>query len=227
MDRETRAATHAAMGDPHRLHIVDDLLLGDLTPRQLSTSTGLSSNLLAHHLAVLEGAGLIERRPSSGDQRRRYVTLVADRLSQLVPHRSIEARSVLFVCTRNAARSQFAAALWRRRSGLDAQSAGTHPARRVDAKAVRAAAADGIDLATAVPRGYASVADEPDLVVSVCDRAGESALPPADGYLHWSVPDPFAAGTMAAFRAAYEEIAERVGRLADSIDTQTRGGTTP
>ena len=51
---------------------------------------------------------------------------------------------VLFVCTRNSARSQLAAAAWARRSGIPAASAGTEPADRVHPRAVRVARRHGL-----------------------------------------------------------------------------------
>ena len=62
MDVEQRASFHAALGDPVRLTIVDLLFLNDLSPGELSGRLGLPSNLLAHHLRVLESAGIVERR---------------------------------------------------------------------------------------------------------------------------------------------------------------------
>ena len=44
---------HAALGDSHRLAIVDDLIVSDRSPRELSARLGIASNLLAHHLEVL------------------------------------------------------------------------------------------------------------------------------------------------------------------------------
>ena len=75
MDVEQRASFHAALGDPARLTIVDSLFLTDLSPGDLARRLGLPSNLLAHHLRVLESAGIIERRRSEGDGRRSYVRL--------------------------------------------------------------------------------------------------------------------------------------------------------
>ena len=77
MNRAARARVHAALGDEHRLQIVDELYFADRTPRELGESLALPSNLLAHHLNVLEDAGLIGRVRSDGDRRRRYVKLVA------------------------------------------------------------------------------------------------------------------------------------------------------
>lgn len=216
MDLAARVTAHAALADPHRLAIVDALALGDRAPGELAELAGVPTNLLAHHLRVLEEAGLTERRASSGDRRRRYVVLRPDRMSALAPAPSVDAARVLFVCTRNSARSPFAAALWRRRTGQPADSAGADPAPRVHRSAVRAARWLGVELSAETPKGYEAVAAAPDLVVSVCDRAREAGLPFAAQALHWSVPDPVADGGRAAFAAAFAEISRRIERLADA-----------
>jgi protein-tyrosine-phosphatase len=205
---------HGALADPHRLAIVDALALGDRTPHELGELAGLPTNLLAHHLRVLDEAGLVERRASSGDRRRRYVVLRPDRLPGLLPAPAVAAGMVLFVCTHNSARSQFAAALWRSRAGGGADSAGTDPADRVHPAAVRAARRLGVELGRSTPKGYDAVPAIPGLVVSVCDRAREAGAPFEAATLHWSVPDPVADGRAAAFAAAFAEISERVERLA-------------
>jgi protein-tyrosine-phosphatase len=216
MDVTERARIHAALGDPARLRIVDALALSDRTFRELAAAAGLAGNAAAHHLGVLESAGLIERHVSEGDRRRRYITLRQDRLEVLAAGAPARPRVVLFVCTHNSARSQVAAALWRSRTGLVAESAGTTPAGRVHPTAVRVAAELGLDLAAASPRGYAAVAGHPDLVVSVCDRAREAGVPFDAPSLHWSVPDPVPAGTVDGFRSAFADLATRVDRLASA-----------
>ena len=125
------------------------------------------------------------------------------------------------MCTHNSARSQFAAALWRRQTGRPADSAGSQPAARVHPLSVRTAETFGLDLSGMAPRGYASITETPDLVISVCDRAYEAGLPFAAPTLHWSVPDPVSSGTRTAFRSAFTEIAERVDRLASAADLAT------
>jgi protein-tyrosine-phosphatase len=190
------------------------LALGDRTPRELGELVGAPTNLLAHHLRVLEHVGLIERRASAGDGRRRYVVLRPEPLAGLLPAARLPAGTVLFVCTHNSARSQVAAALWRDRTGDAAESAGTNPAPEVHPAAVQAARRMGLDLADARPKGYDAVEVRPALVVSVCDRAHEGAIPFEAPVLHWSVPDPVADGRRAAFAAAFTEIERRVERLA-------------
>lgn len=206
---EGRAARHAALGDPVRLAIADELTVSDRAPVELGRRLGVASNLLAHHLDVLERVGLVERSRSSGDGRRRYVHLRPESLGDLVPGGAVRVGPALFVCTANSARSPLAAALWSSRTGHPAASAGTAPAERVHPGAVAAARRAGLDLSDAVPTGLDDVGVRPALVVTVCDRAHEE-LDPDDDRLHWSVPDPVPAGTPAAFDAALDELRARV-----------------
>src|SRR5215469_3836251 len=100
-----RAAVHAALADPVRLLITDALGTGDASPSELAAMLAMPSNLLAHHLRVLEQAGLITRRRSEGDRRRTYLHLVPGALGALAGWPTRSASRVLFVCTANSARS--------------------------------------------------------------------------------------------------------------------------
>lgn len=207
-DRTTRAARHAALSDAVRLAIIDELTLSDRAPVELRRRTGVDSNLLAHHLDVLETAGLIGRSRSSGDGRRRYVHLLPESLQDLVPSRHLNRDEALFVCSRNSARSQLAAALWRTLTGSAADSAGTHPADRVHPGAIAAAHRAGLELPSATPK----VLDEsmmPSLVVTVCDQAHET-LGDREGWLHWSIADPLPSGSKAAFDKVVRDVTERI-----------------
>jgi protein-tyrosine-phosphatase len=210
-DVGARAARYAALGDPARLALVDELLRSDRSPVELGERLDLPSNLLAHHLDVLERAGLIERSRSSGDGRRRYVHLRLGQLDELGRFGAEPAATALFVCSANSARSPLAAALWRQVTGRPARSAGTQPAERFHPKAVAAARRERLDLGDDGP----SRLDEgkvPGLVVTVCDRAHEE-LPGHPDWLHWSVPDPVTVGTAAAFRATVAELRQRITAL--------------
>lgn len=218
MNLDARASIHAALGNPLRLAVVDALMLGDLTPGELSRRLGAEGNLLAHHLGVLEGAGVVRRKVSEGDGRRRYVVLQREVLGSVGVSRRLSAGSLLFVCTRNSARSQMAEALLVSRSDLLVESAGTEPAPRVHPKAVRVAREHGIDLSGVTPRHFKEVARLPDLVVTVCDEAREAEVPFDCERVHWSVPDPVPAGTMEMFRSAFAEIRRRVDGLIGAID---------
>jgi protein-tyrosine-phosphatase/DNA-binding transcriptional ArsR family regulator len=210
-----RAERHAALGDPVRLAIVDELGGSDRTPGELQRQAGISSNLLAHHLDVLEAVGLISRRRSSGDGRRRYVHLHRDTLARLTVGSLRHTGRALFVCTHNSARSQLAAALWTKLTDQPAESAGTHPARRVHPGAVAAARRAGLDLGDARPRRLDDGAGPAELVVTVCDRAHEELQPPST-WLHWSVPDPVAQPSRAAFDATVDELRDRISALVAS-----------
>jgi protein-tyrosine-phosphatase len=209
------------------LRIVDELALSDRSPSELQDALKIGSNLLAHHLDVLERVGLIERLASAGDGRRKYLRLVPDRLSAAwAPAAALAARRVLFVCAANSARSQLAAALWNVEHQVPAESAGTEPAPFVHPEAVGAAARVGLDLSGAHPRSIDEIDGEPELIVTVCDRAHEalerdrSHLPT----LHWSIPDPAPLGSPAAFDDAVRSISTRVRSLAPFVRPPNRPG---
>jgi protein-tyrosine-phosphatase len=210
-----RAAAHAALADPARLRITDALGDGDASPKELGAVLGMPSNLLAHHLRVLEQAGIITRRRSEGDRRRAYLQLVPGVPETLAGPATRTARRVLFVCTANSARSHLAAALWRQASTIPAESAGTHPAAAVAPGAIAAAARHQLPLPRRRPRHIAEVRRDGDLVITVCDLAHEEL-----GDLvavHWSVPDPVPAGDPGSFDAALAELGHRVERLAPRL----------
>jgi len=216
---ERRAAVHASLGDPVRLRIVDLLMLGDLSPSELLAQLDMSSNLLAHHLNVLETAGVVSRRRSEGDRRRTYLRLLPDGLDGLLSHGMTPVPRVVFVCTANTARSQLAAALWERASSIPTASAGTHPAPQVAAGATASARRHGLPLAPVTPRHLDEVLRAGDYLVTVCDNAYEELRPTTSlvPALHWSVPDPVPRGTRAAFDAAYDDLARRVTHLAPHL----------
>jgi ArsR family transcriptional regulator, arsenate/arsenite/antimonite-responsive transcriptional repressor / arsenate reductase (thioredoxin) len=227
-----RTAIHAALADGHRLEIVDELAISDRSPGELGRLLSIGSNLLAHHLGVLEDAGLVERETSDGDARRRYVRLVPEALSAIAePVVTLVARHVLFVCSANSARSQLAVAAWNARHEVPATSAGTRPVAHVRPEAVRAAARAGLDLAGARPRSIDELTESPDLVVTVCDVAHEE-LPPRRAHtsiaddvrvLHWSIPDPVMGGSPSAFSHALERITGRIETLAPRVRLPIEG----
>jgi protein-tyrosine-phosphatase len=212
---ERRAAVHAALADPARLAITDALADGDSSSSELAGMLAMPSNLLAHHLKVLQEAGLIARHRSEGDHRRVYLRLVPGALDALAPRPGPAARRVVFVCTANSARSHLAAALWRRASAVPAASAGTRPAGRIDPGAVDAAVRHRLPLPRLRPRHLSDVLGDGDLVVTVCDLAHEELGGLAA--VHWSVPDPVPAGDPESFDAALAELGRRVTRLAPRL----------
>ena len=222
-----RAALHAALGDPARLTIVDTLAWGEASPGELAARLGMTSNLLAHHLHVLEDAGLLTRHRSEGDRRRNYLALNRDVLDLLQPTSpALMAERLVFVCTQNSARSQLAAAMWNDHSPVPATSAGTHPAPRVHPGAVAVARRRHLALVPAPPRHVHDVLGPADLVVTVCDSAHEELatanLAAAGGPvgrpgLHWSIPDPVRADDPGAFDTVVDELTVRISCLTPAV----------
>lgn len=207
-----RAAKYGALADPARLRIVDLLTLGDLSPTELRAELGMPSNLLSHHLRALEAAGLATSHRSEADKRRSYFRLAAGAFDGLEPGAERAARRVLFVGSRNSARSQLAAALWQRASSIPSTSAGTHPANDIAPRAVDIARRHGLDLTDREPRHLDQVVGGEDFVVTVCDTAHEKL--PDLGDIHWSVTDPLWLDTEDAFENAFADISRRINVLA-------------
>jgi ArsR family transcriptional regulator, arsenate/arsenite/antimonite-responsive transcriptional repressor / arsenate reductase (thioredoxin) len=212
---ERRAIMHAALADAARLQITDTLLAGDASPSELGAMLGMPSNLLAHHLHVLEQAGIITRRRSEGDRRRTYLQLIPGALDTLAPPAVRAALRVLFVCTANSARSHLAAALWRQASTVPAVSAGTYPAMAIDPGAIAAATRHNLPLPRLRPRHISDVRHDGDLIITVCDLAHEELAEAAA--VHWSIPDPVLPGDPDSFDAALAQLADRIERLAPRL----------
>lgn len=215
--RADRARVHAALGDPIRLAIVEALLDSDLAPDEVAASLRMPPNGLAHHLKVLDQAGLVQRQRSHADGRRRYLVLDRSRLEGLIGTRSWTASSVLFVCTANAARSQMAAAIWQSVSPVPATSAGHMPADAVPDATVALLRRHGLPEPADAPRGYDDITTPPQLIVSVCDLAREAGPPFEAPRLHWSIPDPLADGRQEAFDHAFDELQRRIHALAPRV----------
>lgn len=216
-DALRRVQVHAALADPGRLVIVDRLLIADASPSELQTAHSMSSSLIAHHLGVLEGAGIVRRVRSEGDRRRSYLQLIPESLDVLVPSTAWRAERVVFVCSQNSARSQLAVAVWNRRSSLPAASAGTRPAAEVHRLAVAAAARRKLPMRPQTPRHLDEVVRATDVVVAVCDNAHEE-LAPDSRRLHWSIPDPVRIGRVKAFDRVLDELIVRIDHLAPILD---------
>ena len=177
---DERAGRHAALGDPARLAIVDELSVSDRAPVELRRLLGMESNLLAHHLDVLERVGLIERSRSSGDGRRRYVHLLRGTRSRASRPADRPARVPRCSC---AARTRHARSwlprLWRQATGEPADVGG-HPSRRAGSTPARSPPRRraGLDLDVGHAAGpRATIESFPPLVVTVCDRAHEELDP--------------------------------------------------
>ncbi|GDX20280.1 putative regulatory protein, ArsR family [Actinomycetes bacterium] len=208
-----RARIFSALGDPRRLEIVDELSMSDRTPNELIQKFEIPSALLAHHLDVLEGAGLIRRIASSADKRKRFVQIVRRNLP-IIPQFAIP-KSVIFVCRQNSARSQLAEALWRLHIGPNVASAGTTPALDVHPLTRKIAALHQLDVDNASPRRFEPSAIKEQTIITVCDQSYEELKPPFR-HFHWSIADPAEANTLDAFEQTINDLGERLRSLVNT-----------
>ena len=227
--------------DTLRWRLLRELASSDRRVRELVALSGQPQSLVSYHLGQLRASGLVGARRSSFDGRDTYYHLDLARCAQalaaagtalhpglcldLVPPAPLGSRgrpqcTVLFLCTGNSARSQAAEALaWARSGGrVQAFSAGSDP-KPLHSNAMRVMASRGIDLARRQPK-HLSVFSERrfDYVITLCDRVREICpeFPGHPGYLHWSIPDPAAAGgsdddTYPAFEQMAAELETRIG----------------
>jgi protein-tyrosine-phosphatase/DNA-binding transcriptional ArsR family regulator len=228
-----------------RWQLLSLLAKSDYRVHELVEQTGRPMNLVSYHLGKLRGSDLVHERRSSADGRDVYYSLDLEHMRGLLQeagmqlHPSLCAQAdgsfspipaseapvrVLFLCTRNSARSQIAEGLLRHMGGdgVEAFSAGDEPAS-VHPYAVRAMAELGIDIS----RQRAKHKDIFDghafhYVVTVCDYARENCPTYANqpSHIHWSIPDPVtAAGAddYASFSEAAQTLQERIGHLITRI----------
>jgi len=134
---------------------------------------------------------------------------------------------VLFVCTHNSARSQIAEGFLRHIGGdtFDAASAGTEPGA-LHRLAVEVMAEEGIDISGQRAKPVDDFVQQRfDYVITLCDEANETCpfFPNAGHRLHWSFPNPSAAGgtreeRLAVFRTVRDGIR---ARLEEFLSAQT------
>ena len=123
-------------------------------------------------------------------------------------------KKVLFVCRRNACRSQMAGAWAQRLAGdrLDVATGGSEPAERTDPDMAKVMAEQGVDMAFRTPRGIdAALANgAPDAVITL----GGAPYPVVPGVLRqdWDLPDP-AGKPIEVMRQVRDEIEARVKQL--------------
>jgi arsenate reductase (thioredoxin) len=96
--------------------------------------------------------------------------------------------NVLFVCLRNAGRSQMAKAMLGPPHA--AESAGTTPAERIHPEVAQAMAEVGVDLSQARPRKLTTeLAEWADVVVTM-GCGDQCPYVPGRRYVDWDLPDP-------------------------------------
>jgi len=131
--------------------------------------------------------------------------------------------SVLFVCVKNAGKSQVAAGLMRKAAGddVDVYSAGTKPGTVVNALSAESLLEVGVDITGETPTPI-----DPQLVrdVDVVVTLGREAhVDPVDGtrFENWDTVEPSERGIdgIERMRLVRDDIAGRVTLLADQLTT--------
>jgi protein-tyrosine-phosphatase len=225
-------------GHPLRWRLLGELARSDRRVRELVDLVSQPQNLVSYHLRKLRDAGLVGARRSTFDGRDAYYHLdlvsCADalaaagpalhpglRLAPVPPVAPARGWRVLFLCTGNSARSPVAEALLRQRSGkAEVTSAGSRP-RPLHPSTVRVLRGYGIDLAGREPQHLNALEGQSfDFVITLCDRVREECpeFPGPAQQLHWSIPDPAAAGpagqdSYPAFERMAAELHTRIGFL--------------
>ncbi|MBU6334882.1 MAG: metalloregulator ArsR/SmtB family transcription factor [Chloroflexi bacterium] len=222
------------LADETRWRILLALRRSDHLVSELVATTGLAQNLVSYHLGVLRQAGLVQLHRSDADGRATYYGIDLAALTALHRHIGAElalpgghmapeppARTVVFLCRANSARSQIAEGWLRSLSGgrITVRSAGTQPAR-LHPLAEQVMREVGIDIGHHHAKHVDALASlAADAVVTVCDIAREECAVwrQAGTQLHWSIPDPAAipedAARLAAFRAVRDALRLRVAGL--------------
>jgi len=229
-------------GHPLRWRLLGELARSDRRVRELVSLVGQPQNLVSYHLGRLRAGQLVAARRSTFDARHAYYHLdlanCADalaaaglalhpglRLAPVTAAAPARRCRVLFLCTGNSSRSPAAEALLRRRAGqVEVASAGSHP-KPLHPNTVRVLRAYGIDLAGRPPRHLSDYERQRfDHVITLCDRVREVCpeFPGRAEQVHWSIPDPAAAGgtdddTYPAFERMAAELDTRIGFLLAAI----------
>jgi arsenate reductase len=127
---------------------------------------------------------------------------------------------VLFVCIRNAGRSQMSEALFRAavRGRHVTSSAGTDPAERVHPEVVAVMRELGIELSGRIPQRLTDeLAEAADVVVTMgCGDA--CPVLPGKRYVDWDLTDPDGRSED-EIRAIRDDIADRVRALVAELDS--------
>lgn len=134
--------------------------------------------------------------------------------------------SVLFVCVKNAGKSQMAAGLMAKRAGrsVEIHSAGTKPGTEINALSAEALSEIGVDITAEVPKGLdPELLARVDLVV-VLGREAVVRVPESARVRTWDTDEPSERGIggIERMRLVRDDIAERVDALAGELGHRPR-----
>ncbi len=155
----------------------------------------------------VENPGDIEKHPTAMEDVREKAREMAAPL--------VNRRKVLYICTENASRSQMAWAFTRYKYGdrIEAMSAGSSPAEKINDVMAEAMAEKGIDMAYITPRSLNDALETftPDMVVTMGCVNACPVIPGAE-IVDWDLPDP-AGKPISTMREVRDEIEKRVKKI--------------
>jgi ArsR family transcriptional regulator, arsenate/arsenite/antimonite-responsive transcriptional repressor / arsenate reductase (thioredoxin) len=238
-------------GHPLRWRLMGELARSDRRVRELVSLLDQPQNLVSYHLRRLRTAGLVGARRSTFDARDAYYHLDLGNCAEALAGAGLALHPglrlalapaappapscrVLFLCTGNSARSPVAEALARQQAPQAVvASAGSRP-KPLHENAVRVLREYGIELAGRPPRHLSAFERQPfDYVITLCDRVREACpeFPGPARQVHWSIPDPAAAGSAShdsypAFQRMAAELRTRIGFLLAAISARPARATT-
>jgi len=155
----------------------------------------------------IEGPGEIKEHPTALDDVKEKASVMVSEL--------MKRKRILFICIENACRSQMATAFAQHMAGdiIEAESAGSAPAREINPVVMEVMAEKGIDMAYRRPKSMEKAVTHfrPDLIVSM--GCGEEC-PLLPGVLNeeWGLEDP-ADKPVEFVRRIRDEIEKRVREL--------------
>jgi ArsR family transcriptional regulator, arsenate/arsenite/antimonite-responsive transcriptional repressor / arsenate reductase (thioredoxin) len=234
------------LADDTRWKLINVLRHSDHQAGELAEQCALPQNLVSYHLGLLRQAGLVQAHRSDADARVFYYGLDLVALQQVYHQigaalplpvgapKTLPSTTVVFLCTHNSARSQMAEGWLRQLSGgqVAARSAGVDPTA-LDPLAARVMGEAGVDIGYQQAKGVDAVrAEQPSVVVTVCDRARETCSSCLDApvQLHWSIPDPVRkaqdlSDPLDAYRTARDALRVRVAGLLGEMEALIQAET--
>ncbi len=201
-----------ALANVTRWEIVTYLAWGDHRVQEIIQHVQESQNVVSFHLKQLREIGVLSEHRSTADARDIYYHLELETLRHLylmtgmLIHPSILANyssftsqftkplRILFLCSKNSARSQMAEGWLRYLSHeqIEVFSAGTTPTT-LHPMAIEVMEELGVNIRPHWAKPIDHIRDLTfDEIITVCDRAREydQGFPVASRLRHWSLPDP-------------------------------------
>ncbi|MBC3948403.1 arsenate reductase ArsC [Pseudomonas folii] len=141
---------------------------------------------------------------------------------------------VLFMCTANSCRSVLSEGLFNQMApeGFTAVSSGSFPSGQLNPRALSTLQGLGIDTSALYSKGFEVFSDaSPDIVITVCDKAGGEPCPVFFGPAiksHWGLADPSdVIGTDSEIQAAFDATVAQIRKRFEAFFKLDHSALTP